>query len=172
MNAATSLYWMYDDGDHLLYVGISDDLPRRMLAHAADKDWWHQVAMIRVQHFETREEAREAEGVAIETYRPKYNRADAHGPYVKMAVRPNTFRNTRLGFGRTVLGVRYHTGIRRPALAAEIGMTANRLYRIETGVAKASEAEKGRIAAALGVTRDELNDLEVRDRARSEGWDA
>lgn len=45
----------------------------RTAAHRAGSAWFHQVATIAVEHFDTRESALAAESAAIITEAPKYN---------------------------------------------------------------------------------------------------
>jgi predicted GIY-YIG superfamily endonuclease len=68
-----TLYRFYDLDDHLLYVGISDDLGRRLDQHARGKTWWRDVAIVRVQHHPDRASVREAERLAIQTEHPLHN---------------------------------------------------------------------------------------------------
>src|SRR5436190_14951554 len=74
----TALYRLYDADDRLLYVGVSNDPPYRMAQHAKDKPWWPTVATQKLEWLDTREEAFDAEKLAIFTERPKYNHV--HNP--------------------------------------------------------------------------------------------
>lgn len=69
----TSLYRVYDAQDRLLYVGISSNWFGRVAQHAHDKDWWGDVATIKVQAFEDRVEAIAAEIQAIRAEHPLHN---------------------------------------------------------------------------------------------------
>lgn len=75
-NLATSahaLYRFYDRTDVLLYVGITVDLPTRMKNHRKGKPWWTAVAHVKVEQYETREQALAAEREAIKNEHPLYN---------------------------------------------------------------------------------------------------
>lgn len=67
------LYRMFDTEDQLLYVGITADAPDRFHGHRQDKDWWREIAAIRLEHLANRTAALQAERDAIRTERPKYN---------------------------------------------------------------------------------------------------
>lgn len=73
MNDTTTLYRLFDKDDALLYVGIARTWQSRMLQHAADKDWWHDVARIDVIAHPTRDAALEAERLTIMTEGPRHN---------------------------------------------------------------------------------------------------
>lgn len=67
------IYRLLDASGRLLYVGISNDLTRRLREHAKEKSWWHEVR----GHFHVpcadREDAQRQESLAIQTENPKYN---------------------------------------------------------------------------------------------------
>ena len=69
----TTLYRLYDWVDDLLYVGISESAMTRFSQHLIGKEWWTDVALIRLQHFETRAEAVAAETEAIRSECPRHN---------------------------------------------------------------------------------------------------
>lgn len=68
-----ALYRFFGIGRQLLYIGISGSLPTRLGQHAKQKDWWHEVVSVEVQHFDTKEAVLGAEKSAIESERPAYN---------------------------------------------------------------------------------------------------
>lgn len=68
-----TLYRFYDLDDQLLYIGISDDLGRRLDQHARGKTWWRDVAVVRVEHHPDRAAVRAAERLAIQTEHPLHN---------------------------------------------------------------------------------------------------
>ena len=73
LNPACYLYRQYGiDGD-LLYVGISLEPLRRQNRHMNFANWRSNIFRILVEPFETREEALEAERVAIRQEFPKFN---------------------------------------------------------------------------------------------------
>ena len=76
----TDLYRYFDAEGRLLYVGISFSAIARASQHRSGKGWWVQVANMTVEHLSTREEATEAERVAILTERPIHNIAGRVAP--------------------------------------------------------------------------------------------
>ena len=68
---------MFDKDDRLLYVGITASRLRlaRFAQHARDKDWWHQVKNVRLEHIQSREDALAKELEAIKTETPMHNLA-------------------------------------------------------------------------------------------------
>lgn len=69
-----TLYLMRDSAGALLYVGITASGADRWRQHQEDQDWWLEVATVTVHHFNSIEDARQAEGEAIFAWSPKYNR--------------------------------------------------------------------------------------------------
>jgi len=70
----TTLYRFFDAAGHLLYVGITSDLPTRLRTHNRLQNWWRDVVRTTLEHFDSREAARAAELVAIRDEHPRYNR--------------------------------------------------------------------------------------------------
>ncbi|MFI8439966.1 GntR family transcriptional regulator [Streptomyces rochei] len=70
----TAIYRLYDDGDHLLYVGITSDPKTRFASHATYKHWWAQVSRKEVSWMEgTWRQALAIEAAAIRDEQPKFN---------------------------------------------------------------------------------------------------
>lgn len=67
------LYRLSSTSGVLLYVGITDRGPKRWVEHARSKTWFGQVARFEIERFDSREDAAEAERLAIELGRPLYN---------------------------------------------------------------------------------------------------
>jgi predicted GIY-YIG superfamily endonuclease len=76
----TALYRFYDAAWVLLYVGITDDLPRRLREHARDKEWFSQVRHQAVSLYDGERQARKAETRAIHAEVPRHNIAGALEP--------------------------------------------------------------------------------------------
>lgn len=74
MSNPTTLYRLFDSEGELLYVGIAGNPGRRFEQHKEDKPWWGDVANVRLEHFETRHEAADAERVAIQSEMPRHNK--------------------------------------------------------------------------------------------------
>ncbi|MFF8659494.1 GIY-YIG nuclease family protein [Streptomyces huasconensis] len=69
----TALYRLRNKRRELLYVGVSNDLAWRWRSHAADKEWWPQVATRSIEWFPTRSHALAAEALAIRAEQPLHN---------------------------------------------------------------------------------------------------
>jgi predicted GIY-YIG superfamily endonuclease len=69
-----TLYRFFDRSKSLLYVGISCSALRRFLEHKSEKSWWSEISHSTLEHFETRQEALDAERAAIRNEKPKYNK--------------------------------------------------------------------------------------------------
>jgi predicted GIY-YIG superfamily endonuclease len=74
MNETTALYRLWDSQERLLYVGISNHWMRRLFEHAKGKGWSDEVVKVTTESFNSREEALEAESVAIRMEGPIHNR--------------------------------------------------------------------------------------------------
>lgn len=70
----TSLYRHFGKNDELLYVGISLSAVARLEAHRTSSDWFGDITKITIAQFATREEALDAEAVAINVEEPRHNR--------------------------------------------------------------------------------------------------
>lgn len=68
------VYRVHDAAGRLIYVGCSENLPRRLRQHLFKSWWWPQAATVVSQAYSTKIAAREAERVAIQTERPRWNR--------------------------------------------------------------------------------------------------
>tara|TARA_R110000822_G_scaffold163776_3_gene304020 strand:- start:268 stop:726 length:459 start_codon:yes stop_codon:yes gene_type:complete len=69
----TNLYRHYNTTGILLYVGISLSAIKRLSEHAIQSRWFNQIAVIKIEKFETKEEAQLAEKQAIEQEAPLFN---------------------------------------------------------------------------------------------------
>lgn len=69
----TGLYHCYDDADELLYIGVSWSFGVRWQKHAATKPWWPDVRRQTIYWYDTRDEALDAEALAIFTEQPRHN---------------------------------------------------------------------------------------------------
>lgn len=67
------LYRIFDAGNVLLYVGVTNDWRRRESEHARSKQWWELAAHIKRETFPDRESVIAAEKQAIRTENPRYN---------------------------------------------------------------------------------------------------
>lgn len=69
----TTLYRLWNREHALLYVGVTDDLERRMEQHEAEKPWWSEVSQTSTESLPSRRMALEAEARAIFWEQPRYN---------------------------------------------------------------------------------------------------
>jgi DNA-binding transcriptional regulator YhcF (GntR family) len=69
----TALYRLYDAEGRLLYIGIAVKPEQRWIQHAAEKDWWPEVARRDTYWCDSRAEALVREVDAIVTEQPIYN---------------------------------------------------------------------------------------------------
>ena len=91
----TALYRLYGCGI-LLYVGISDRIKVRMNQHAAVQPWWGEVDSGSVAWYDSREDADEAETLAIAAERPRYNKAKLYEPKKTASFDPHFRRDPNL----------------------------------------------------------------------------
>jgi hypothetical protein len=78
--AITYLYRCFDRDGQLLYVGVSDNVDRRLRQHVVDKFWWGDVTKVTRMAFPRRIEALWAEWAVISTCHPIYNGVAAVPP--------------------------------------------------------------------------------------------
>jgi len=71
-----ALYRFFDRTDVLLYIGITVNLPARLMQHRGEKPWWLSIARVDVEYFPTRQAALDAEREAIKSECPLFN--DTH----------------------------------------------------------------------------------------------
>lgn len=69
---SASVYRFFDSDGTLLYVGATKCGPRRFSAHEK-REWWPDVALIEIEHFDSREEALAHESEWIRSRDPKFN---------------------------------------------------------------------------------------------------
>lgn len=80
MTTPTKLYRHYDRNGALLYVGITRNLERRNNQHAARSEWMLDVAFTMVTDYLTLGAAVDAEERAIQSERPRFNKAGRVDP--------------------------------------------------------------------------------------------
>lgn len=71
-NVQTTLYWMVDAVGVVIYVGITNDITRRLGQHHAAR-WWPQVERVEIEVYPTRPAARAAELRMIRRHAPRFN---------------------------------------------------------------------------------------------------
>jgi excinuclease UvrABC nuclease subunit len=78
----TKLYRFYDAENRLLYVGVALNFIHRLAYHMCKhhNDWCELADTVKLQRFASREEALDAEEVAIRDERPMYNVYLTKGP--------------------------------------------------------------------------------------------
>lgn len=75
----TSLYRFFDATGALLYIGITNSIPRRLGEHDERKPWFAESVRATFEHHPSRAAALTAEKKAIKKERPKYNIVHNHG---------------------------------------------------------------------------------------------
>lgn len=70
----TSLYRQFNSEGTLLYVGVSFSAVYRTSQHRKNSPWYREIANIKIEHYETRQEALDAEILAIKFEKPLYNK--------------------------------------------------------------------------------------------------
>jgi predicted GIY-YIG superfamily endonuclease len=73
----TDLYRVFDAADQLLYVGITEDLFKRLSQHRDQSGWFDQASRLVIEWYGTREACRQAESSAIKAERPLWNRQES-----------------------------------------------------------------------------------------------
>lgn len=68
-----TLYRLWNQSHVLLYVGVTDNLERRLEQHAAEKDWYPEVASVSTEELPTMRLALESEARAIFWEQPRFN---------------------------------------------------------------------------------------------------
>lgn len=94
------LYRFFNRHEELLYIGITSSPSARLRSHRNEKDWWLEVATIRLEHFQSRVALAEAECLAIRAEKPRYNVAlntDSTQPYSRV-IPPHEFDITDAGY--------------------------------------------------------------------------
>lgn len=69
----TILYRCYSASGELLYVGVTWNVPSRMLSHQSTAAWHPAVVRTTSEEFPTRAAARAAEEAAIQSEQPTFN---------------------------------------------------------------------------------------------------
>lgn len=105
----TSLYRFYDASGALIYIGISNSIPRRLGEHDDRKPWFAEAVRCTFEHYPSRARALAAEKKAIKAERPKYNILHNHGRRAQQA-EPAT--SGRWVFRSRESGVEWRTELR------------------------------------------------------------
>jgi hypothetical protein len=74
------VYFAWGEGDELLYVGSSVNMPQRVRSHMSQTRWWSEVRRLTFTHHATEFEIRRAEFEAISERPGKYNRDGVRRP--------------------------------------------------------------------------------------------
>lgn len=77
-NDNTTLYKQYDSDGTLLYVGVTRDVHKRLIQHGCHSPWWKQVQLVKLEHFNSHDEAIKAERNAVINEKPLWN--EIHRP--------------------------------------------------------------------------------------------
>ncbi|MFI2663317.1 hypothetical protein [Micromonospora carbonacea] len=91
----TALYFWYDAGGVLIYVGITNDVSVRQAAHAVRSSWAEFADHSKVQRFLSRAGAEKAEVKAIQSLKPIFNRVHNDTPEAKARLRAYLLKQGR-----------------------------------------------------------------------------
>lgn len=69
-----TLYEFYDYKNNLLYIGITENFPRRLYEHSKRKHWYKHIANIRLFYYGSRGELEENEKQRIKSNEPLFNK--------------------------------------------------------------------------------------------------
>lgn len=68
------LYRIYNDANHLLYIGVTNNIDARLSSHKHEKDWWRLAHHVTIDPCSTdRGYAEREERAAIWQERPRFN---------------------------------------------------------------------------------------------------
>jgi excinuclease UvrABC nuclease subunit len=73
ISEVTYLYRHFDENNNLLYVGISLNAINRLSQHKNNAKWYPKISYIKIEKYENRIDAMEAERLAIIKEKPSYN---------------------------------------------------------------------------------------------------
>ena len=138
-----TLYRFFDAAGDLLYVGCTAHGAARLAGHG-DKSWWPKVAQATFEHFATRDEAAQAEALAIKEETPRFNR------------RPGVVKKRRhvpvnLKAGARVRRLRIESGLSPEQLGDIVGLAGQTIRRIEEKGTIPIPNTAFRIAAYFGL---------------------
>jgi excinuclease UvrABC nuclease subunit len=117
----TALYRHFDKSGALLYVGISLDQARRLSQHTKGSRWKNDIADVKIEYFDSRELALEAERAAIMAEAPKHNIVYRDSKPSKLAKVSDTKASA----------LRANLGLSVAAMAQLVGVTRQGWYKIE-----------------------------------------
>ena len=84
----TTLYRYFDSEGQLLYVGITGDNTKRQSQHRRNSFWFGLIGSATFEHYDSKDEALNAETIAIENESPKHNQkygiVISHSPWAHM----------------------------------------------------------------------------------------
>lgn len=141
----SAVYRMFDLSGHLLYVGASGQ-PLARVAEHGHKDWWRDVVRVDIAHYPTLREALAAEGSAIETEAPRYNRVRP----VRLATAA-TVTLASLRRGRALREARERANLSQEELAHELNVSAKTVGQWERGRAVPRPRHRRLLEDTLGM---------------------
>jgi GIY-YIG catalytic domain len=125
----TGLYRVFGEADLLLYIGISKHFGVRWQQHAQKQPWWNERRRMTVDFYDDREEALDAEALAIFTDQPKYNVLHRKQALRLKRLRPGEVANKQ----RTPALVQLCPDWQFQELTKTERVTAARIMRFRTG---------------------------------------
>lgn len=79
MNDVAVVYWLLDDAEQIIYVGMTGNIKQRLDQHSRLQPWWPEVASVATGAPMRRAEAAERESADIVEFQPRHNAADRFG---------------------------------------------------------------------------------------------
>lgn len=126
--AGIFVYTVRDWADAIIYIGMTNDICRRMTAHSRNSVWWPDAAGVTWELWPTRPRAAKREAELIKEHRPVWNIV-LNGP----RPRPTYERAAWLKVGETVRVAREARRETQTSLAATVGADVRLLRALERG---------------------------------------
>lgn len=90
-----TLYRFFAADNKLLYVGRTANPSRRFKSHSVEKDWWENIAHIKMEHFPDAPSLAKAEVEAIKGEKPQHNVQHNNGRALPQTLNKNSLRQWR-----------------------------------------------------------------------------
>lgn len=69
-----AVYELFNDAGDLLYVGMSGNVARRLAQHESGKEWWIDVATVRIRRYVSKKDAAAKEKIRVLCGEPRHNK--------------------------------------------------------------------------------------------------
>lgn len=146
----TALYRLYDDGERLLYIGITTKPTYRFSQHSQSQPWWFQVTRHTLEWFDSRAEAEAAERDAIRAEVPRWNRQHMPGEEPSDRFRQAVAEYQEAKEAKAQARQEFHAailddlanGVRQTDIVRATGLTRERIRQIVTADKKKREVSQ------------------------------